>query len=102
MATRHLFSHPDQFKRCAGIGLLSLRLSVSRDAPVGDFLFAPACPIGKITLWEGLLYLTAEFETYGVSELQTGTPRRTPACHPLIRRFRRTYVIPKSEGALAV
>jgi len=38
----------------AEIGPLSLRLSVSQGAPLGDFLLAPACPIEKVTLWEGL------------------------------------------------
>ena len=36
----------------AEIGLLSLRLSVSQGASLGDFLLAPACPIEKVTLWE--------------------------------------------------
>ena len=30
---------------------------------LGDFLLAPACPIEKVTLWEGFLYLTSESET---------------------------------------
>ena len=36
----------------AEIGLLSLRLSVSQGASLGDFLLAPARPIEKVTLWE--------------------------------------------------
>ena len=36
----------------AEIGLLSLRLSVSQGASLGDFLLALACPIEKVTLWE--------------------------------------------------
>ena len=40
----------------AEIGLLSLRLSVSQGASLGDFLLAPVCPIEKVTLWEGFLY----------------------------------------------
>jgi len=36
----------------AEISLLSLRLSVSQGASLGDFLLAPACPIEKVTLWE--------------------------------------------------
>jgi len=36
----------------AEIGLLSLRLSVSQCASLGDFLLAPTCPIEKVTLWE--------------------------------------------------
>ena len=36
----------------AEIGLLSLRLSFSQGASLGDFLLAPACPIEKVTLWE--------------------------------------------------
>jgi len=35
----------------AEIGLLSLRLSVSQGASLGDFLLAPVCPIEKVTLW---------------------------------------------------
>jgi len=46
----------------AEIGLLNLRLSVSQGASLGDFLLAPACPIEKVTLWEGFLYLTSESE----------------------------------------
>ena len=33
----------------AEIGLLSLGLSVSQGASLGDFLLAPACPIEKVT-----------------------------------------------------
>ena len=47
----------------AEIGLLSLRLSFSQGASLGDFLLAPACPIDKVTLWEGFLYLTSGSET---------------------------------------
>jgi len=44
--------------------LLSLRLSVSQGASVlGGFLLAPACPIAKLTLWEGFLYITLGSET---------------------------------------
>jgi len=39
----------------AEIGLLSLRLSVSQGASLGDFLLAPVSPIEKVTLWEGFL-----------------------------------------------
>ena len=47
----------------AEVGLLSLRLSVSQGSSLGDFLLAPACPIEKVTLWEGSLYLTSGSET---------------------------------------
>jgi len=47
----------------AEVGLLSLRLSVSQGASLGDFLLAPACSIEKVTLWEGFLYLTPGSET---------------------------------------
>jgi len=47
----------------AKIGLLGLRLSVSQGASLRDFQLAPACPIEKVTLWEGLLYLTSGSET---------------------------------------
>ena len=47
----------------AEIGLLSLRLSVSQGESLGDFLFATACPIERVTLWEGFLYLTSGSET---------------------------------------
>ena len=46
---------------CSGgaeIGQLSLRLSISQGASLGDFLLAPACPIEKVTLM-GFLYLTS-------------------------------------------
>jgi len=41
----------------AEIGLLSVRLSVFKGASLGDFLLAPVCPIEKVTLWEGFVYL---------------------------------------------
>ena len=44
--------------------LLNLRFSVSQEASLGDFLLAPTCPIEKVTLWEGFLYLSLGFETY--------------------------------------
>jgi len=43
----------------AEIGLLTLRLSVSQGASLGDFLLALACPIEKVALWVGFLYLTS-------------------------------------------
>ena len=58
-------------KSGAEIGPLTLRLSVSQGAPLGDIQFAPACPIEKVTLWEGFLYLMlgsqTEFVTVKVS-----------------------------------
>ena len=50
-------------RSAAEIGLLSLKLSLSQGASLGDFLLAPACPIEKVTLWEGFLYLTSGSET---------------------------------------
>ena len=47
----------------AEIGLQILSLSVSQGVSLGDFLLAPVCPIEKITLWEGFLYLTLGSET---------------------------------------
>jgi len=47
----------------AEIGLLSVRLSVSQGASLGDFLLAPACLIEKVSLWVGFLYLTSGSET---------------------------------------
>jgi len=47
----------------AETGLLSLRLSASQGAPFRDFLLVPACPIEKVTQWEGFLYLTSGSET---------------------------------------
>ena len=41
----------------AEISLLSLRFNVYQDASLGDFLLAPACPIEKVTQWEGFVYL---------------------------------------------
>jgi len=38
------------------IGLLSLRLSISQAASLGDFSLAPACPIEKVTLWVCFLH----------------------------------------------
>ena len=35
----------------AEIGLLSLRLSVSQGASLGDFRLPPACPIERVTPW---------------------------------------------------
>jgi len=35
----------------------------SKGASLGDFLLAPTCPIEKVTLWEGFLYLTSGSET---------------------------------------
>jgi len=56
---RQFFSLSPRQNTCgAQIGLLSLTLSVSQVASLGEFLLAPACPIEKVTLWEGFLYLT--------------------------------------------
>jgi len=41
----------------AEIGLLSLMVSLSPGAPSGDFLLAPTCPIEKVILRLGFLYL---------------------------------------------
>jgi len=50
--------------RCgAEIGLLSLMLSVSQGASMGDFPLAPACPMEKVNPWKSFLYLTSGFET---------------------------------------
>jgi len=51
-------SYPDESKGFTGIGLLSLRLSVSQDVSIGEFLLAPACPIEKVTLygWASFVY----------------------------------------------
>jgi len=38
------------------VGLLSLGLNVTQGALLGDFLFAPVCPIEKVPLWVDLLY----------------------------------------------
>ena len=46
----------------AEIGLLSLRLSVSQGAPLGDFLLAPACPIEKVTNSMGGLIQCADLQ----------------------------------------
>ena len=60
--------YPDQCQGCAGIltgqvlaeiGLLSLWLSVSQGASLGDFPLAPRRPIEKVALWEGILCLTS-------------------------------------------
>jgi len=72
----------------AEIGLLSLSRSVSQGASLGDFLFAPACLIEKITLWEAFLYLTLESETAeGVAKdkvfAQTGNRTQSPVRYPL-------------------
>jgi len=47
----------------AKIGLLSAWISVFRSSSLGDFLLASACLIEKVTVLEGLLYLTPGFET---------------------------------------
>jgi len=54
---------PASVRSGAEIGLLSLRLSISQGASLGDLLHAPACPIDRLTLWEGSLYLTSGSET---------------------------------------
>ena len=76
----------------AEIGLVSLRLGVSHGASLGDFLLAPACPIEKVTLWEGFLYLTSGSETdEGVTKdkrIEPGAPGPKPSIHyPLGYRF---------------
>jgi len=64
MSTTSLYLHDRATVRSdAEIGLLSLRLSVSQGASLGDFLLAPACPIEKVTLWVGFLYLMSGYET---------------------------------------
>jgi len=55
------------------IVLLSLWISVNQVASVGDFVLAPECPIEKVALWEGLLYLGSE--TDGVLRKTKGTAR---------------------------
>jgi len=47
----------------AEIDRLSLRLRVFRGESLGDFLLAPVCPIEKVTLLEGLLYLMLGFNS---------------------------------------
>ena len=47
----------------AEIGLQSLRLSIPQGASLGDLLHAPTCPIEKVTLWVGFIYLTSRSET---------------------------------------
>jgi len=40
--------------------------------PQGErVLHAPACPIEKVTLWDGLLYLTSRSETWSVVKDKT-------------------------------
>ena len=65
-----LFYYNDKtaVKSGAESGLLSLRLSVSQGASLGDFLLASACPVEKVTLWEGFLYLTTDSETFLLHE----------------------------------
>ena len=48
-------------------GLLSLLFKASQGASLGNFPLAYVCPIEKVTLWEGLLYLMSESETDGSS-----------------------------------
>ena len=47
----------------AKFDLQRLTLSLSQSAPLRNFLFAPARPIEKVTLWVGFLYLTPGSET---------------------------------------
>ena len=47
---------------CRNWPILSLRLSVSQGASLGDILLAPACPIKKGSQWEGLIYLTSDWK----------------------------------------
>jgi len=50
-------------RRSQKLASLSLWLSVSQAASLGDVLLAPACPIEKITLLVNLLCLTSGSET---------------------------------------
>ena len=52
----------------AEIGLLSLRLSVSQGASLGDFLLAPACPIEKVTHWGEIEPFSATLDQDGLAE----------------------------------
>ena len=52
----------------AGIDPLSLRLSVSESASLGDLMFAPACPIEKVTLWVGFLYFSGSKADKGIAK----------------------------------
>ena len=62
-------------KSGAEIGPLSLWLSCSKSASLGDSLLAPTSPIEKVTLWEGLLYLTSGSEIdEGVAKDKTFSP----------------------------
>ena len=69
----------------AEIGPLSLRLSVSQGASLGDFLLAPACPIEKVTPWVDFLYLTlwSESDEDIAKELNPGLRVQTPVRYPL-------------------
>jgi len=68
-------------RRGAEFGQLSLRLSVSQSASLGDFLLALACHIEKVTQWICFLYLTSGSETdEGVTKdkVFARTGNRTP------------------------
>ena len=52
----------------AEIGLLSLRLSVSQGASLGDFLLASACPIEKVTHWGEIEPFSATLAQDGLAE----------------------------------
>ena len=47
----------------AETSLLNLELSISEGVPLMNFLLTPLCPIEKVTLWVGFLYLTSGSET---------------------------------------
>ena len=67
------------------------RLSVSQGVSLGDFLLAPTCPIEKLTLWEGFLYLTLGSKT---NEGAVNSGLRTP--DPLDYHF----TLPKAQYAI--
>jgi len=50
-AVIHLVSNHDRATVRTGAEI-SLRLSISQGALLGDFLLAPMCPVEKVTLWE--------------------------------------------------
>ena len=81
----------------AKISLLSLKLRISQGVSLGDFQLAPACPIEKVTLWVGFLYLTAGIRNRrGCRERQSFCPNwesnpglrvQNPVRYPLGYRF---------------
>jgi len=81
------YLHDRTAVRCgAEIGLLSLRLSISQCAILGDFQLAPTCRIAKVTLLEG--FRSGSGTDKGVAKAFTRTGNQTPRSKPSMLSIR--------------